>query len=171
MPAAMSDEERRLMASDASPFHTLAKVTDGVMPAVMELTDGGVPPDGWAKSIDGRVPSKNDDERLLTASDGPPLHSQATVTVGARPAVTHDECQLTASDGSPMHSLAYDRATVIQSVNPRLRRLSAHAGGGWLTASDGSPLQSQANVTDGAMPAATHDERQLTASDGSPLQS
>ena len=83
MPTVMDDEGCQLTASDGSPLHSLANATDGEMPAVKELTDGGVPPDEWAKSTDGRVPSMDDDERLLTASDGPPLHSQARVTVGA----------------------------------------------------------------------------------------
>ena len=60
VPAAMeltddrvSPDECLLTASDGSPLHSQAKVTDGAMPAATNY------------------------ERLLTVSDGSPLHNQA----------------------------------------------------------------------------------------------
>ena len=43
--SAATHDECQLTASDGSPLHSLAEVTDGAMPAAMALTDGGVPPD------------------------------------------------------------------------------------------------------------------------------
>ena len=78
-------DERLLTASDGLPLHSQARatvgaeLTDGAMPAVMEMTDDG-------------VSLANVHKRLLMANDGPPLHSQI----------------------------------LIQSVKPRLRRLNPH---------------------------------------------
>ena len=68
-----SDDGRLLTASDGPPLHSQAKVTVGAMPAVMELTDGGVPPDDWVKLTDGGAPSTSDDECQQKVNGGLPM--------------------------------------------------------------------------------------------------
>jgi hypothetical protein len=69
------------------------------------------------------------------------------------PVMTDDEYWSTASDGPPPHNQSNDE-TVIQSVNPHLKRLSASARRRRPTASDGPPLYGPTRETDGGMPAA-----------------
>ena len=81
-----SDDRRLLTVGDGPPLQSQAKATVGAMPAVMELTDGGVPPDDRVKQADGGWPWASADGCRSMANDGSPLCGQVTAADGVMPA-------------------------------------------------------------------------------------